>query len=211
MRLAGDAGVKAGILNGLGDTGGGECEQVEMLRTEVAGLFAFQVHDADEAVFGDERNSQLGADLGVDGYVVFGSQDVVDENGLAGEGDLADDALAHGQTDALSLDLMANLKAHAQVVSAVVEQEDGEDAVMNNGSNKLRGAVEQGFQIERGVERVSQFHEIGNVCRVNAGIDGLNRRGWAGGAIVAFKVGMAGRRWWNGRHRAVYEDNGSGK
>jgi hypothetical protein len=50
LRLAGDAGVEARVLNGLGDTGGGEGEDVEVLGAEVVGLLALDVDDADEAV-----------------------------------------------------------------------------------------------------------------------------------------------------------------
>ena len=66
LRLAGDAGVEAGVLNGLGDAGGCDGEQVKVLGAEVASLFAFQVHDANEAIFGDEGDGQLGADAGID-------------------------------------------------------------------------------------------------------------------------------------------------
>ena len=38
LRLAGDAGVEAGVLNGLGDARGGEGEHVQVLGMEVAGL-----------------------------------------------------------------------------------------------------------------------------------------------------------------------------
>ena len=69
LRLAGDAGIEAGVLNGLGDARGGQGEQVQMLGAEVAGLLAFQVHDADEAVLGDERHGQFGAHVGIDGDV----------------------------------------------------------------------------------------------------------------------------------------------
>ncbi len=41
LRLAGDAGVEAGVLNGLGDAGGGDGEQVKVLGAEVAGLLRF--------------------------------------------------------------------------------------------------------------------------------------------------------------------------
>ena len=96
LGLAGDAGVEAGVLNGLGDAGGGEGEQVEVLGAEVVGLLAFEIHDADEAVLGDERHGQLGADFGIGGDVVLGGGDVVEQDGLAGERDLADDAAGRG-------------------------------------------------------------------------------------------------------------------
>jgi len=121
LRLAGDTGVEAGILNGLRDSGGGEGEDVEVLGAEVVGELALEVHDADEAIFGDEGDGELGADIGVGGDVVFVSGNVIEKDGLASEGDLADNALADGDSGALSLGGVADLKAHAEVVGAVVE------------------------------------------------------------------------------------------
>ena len=94
MCLAGDARVEARIHNGLGDARGGESEQVEMLGTEIAGLFALDIHDADKAVFRDQRHSQLGADLGIGGNVVFRSGDIIEQDGLPRQRHLANDSLA---------------------------------------------------------------------------------------------------------------------
>ena len=69
--LAGDAGVEAGVFDGLGDAGAGEGEQMEVLGLEEAGLFAFKVEDADEAVFGNERDGEFGADVGIGVDVAF--------------------------------------------------------------------------------------------------------------------------------------------
>ena len=55
---------------------------------------------------------------------------------------------------------VADLKAHAEFVGAVVEEKDGEDAVGNDGANKLGGAIEEGLQVERGVERVGHLGEV---------------------------------------------------
>ena len=87
---------------------------------------------------------------------MLGGGDVVQQDGLAGERHLADDAFADGNAHALHLGGVADLEAHAQLVGAVVEQKDGEDAVGDDGAHQLGGAVEQGLQVERGVERVGQ-------------------------------------------------------
>ena len=84
LRLAGDASVEAGILNGLRDARGGHGEHVEMLGTEEIELLAFEIHDADEAIFGDEGNGQLGAHVGIGGDVEVGGGDVVEKDGLRG-------------------------------------------------------------------------------------------------------------------------------
>ena len=116
LRLARDAGVEARVFDGLGDARGGEREQVQVLRAEVVGLLALEVHDADEAVFGDERNGEFGAHVGVGGDVVFDGGDVVEQDGLACEGDLADDAFAEREAHALDFGRVADLEAHAQIV-----------------------------------------------------------------------------------------------
>ena len=103
LRLAGDAGVEAGVLNGLRDARRGHGEHVKMLGAEEIELLAFEIHDADEAVFGDERDGQLGAHVGIGGNVKVGGGDVVEEDGLAGERDLADDSFADGNAGALDL------------------------------------------------------------------------------------------------------------
>ncbi len=54
---------------------------------------------------------------------------------------------------------MADLEAHAQIVGAVVEQQDGKDAVVDDGADQAGGAVQQGLQVEGGIERVSQAEE----------------------------------------------------
>jgi hypothetical protein len=126
---------------------------------------SLDVHDTDEAIFGDEREGELGADLRVGGDVDARRCDVVEEDGLAGEGDLADHAAAEGNAGALGRRSVADLEAHAEFVGAVVEQEDGEDAVRNDGAHKFRGAVEEGLQVEGGVEGLGELRKIGNIGR----------------------------------------------
>ena len=69
------------------------------------GGLRLDVEDADDLVLDDERNGQLGADVGVGVDVVFGLGDVFDEEGFALECGLPDDAAA--ELDAHALDLGA--------------------------------------------------------------------------------------------------------
>ena len=142
LSLAGDACVEARILDGLRNARSRESEQMKMLRLEEIGLFALEIQDADEAVFGDERNGEFGADVGVGGNVALDLGDVVDEHGLTGVRDLPYDALAQREAHAVGFGRVADLEAHAEIVGAVVEQEDGEDAVRDDGADELRGAIE---------------------------------------------------------------------
>src|SRR5580698_7924602 len=92
---------------------------------------------------------------------------------------------------------MADLEAHAELVSAIVEQEDGKDAIWDEGANEFGGAGEKGLQIERGVERIGEAHEIGDVGGLDACVDGVKssrRNGVIGGTIVAFQF-VRRRRW----------------
>ena len=104
--------------------------------------------------------------------------------------------LPMGMRSSLHLRSVADLEAHAQLVSAVVEQENGEDAVMDDGAHQLGGAVQQGLQIERGVERVGQLHQVGHVGRFHADVDGIEMRAGVGrvrGAVIAFQLVVLGR------------------
>ncbi len=170
-----------------------------MLGTEEVLVLAFQVHDADEAVLGDEGDGQLGAHVGIGGDVEVRGGDVVEEDGLAGERDLTHNTFADGNAGALDLGRVADLEAHAQIVRALIKEKNGEDAIRDEGANELGCAGKKGLQVERGVERVGETHEVGDVGGLDAGIDGVEISGRVSGgrgfgrAIVAFEV--VRRRW----------------
>ncbi len=73
-----------------------------------AGVLGLDVDDSDDTAFDDERDGELGADVGVGLDVVVdvvaGGAYVVDEDGFAVEGGLTDDAAA--ELDAHALDLV---------------------------------------------------------------------------------------------------------
>jgi hypothetical protein len=66
LGLAGDAGVEAGVLDGDGHAGGDELEEALVLVGEVGGRFGLEIDDADDLVLDDERDGELGADVGVE-------------------------------------------------------------------------------------------------------------------------------------------------
>src|ERR1700744_3727295 len=98
---------------------------MEMLRAEVARLFAFDIHYPNKAVFRNQRNRKFGTDRGVGGDLEVGSGSIVEQHALPGEDNLADGAFADGYGRAFDLGRVADLKAHAQLVGAVVDKEDG--------------------------------------------------------------------------------------
>ena len=61
---------------------------------------------------------------------------------------------------------MADLEAHAQVIGAIVEQQDGEDAVINNRAHQLGRLVHEGLEVTGRVQRIGQPHEELDLDRV---------------------------------------------
>ena len=84
-------------------------------------------------------------------------------------------------------------------MGAVVHQENGENAVVDDGAHQFRGAIEKGLQIERGVERIGEFHQVSRVGRLNAGVQGIEMR-VSSGAIVALQVGIVLPGWRSAGH-----------
>ncbi len=123
------------------------------------GGFGLEVEDADDLVFDDEGDGELGEDVGVGVDVVFDLVDVVDEDGLALERGLAGDAAAELDADAFDLGGVAGLEAHPELVGAVVDEEDGEDAVVDDGADEVCDAVHEGVEVEGGVEGVGEAEE----------------------------------------------------
>ncbi len=90
---------------------------------------------------------------------------------------------------------MTDLETHAEVFGAVVDEEDGEDLVVDDGADEVGDAVHESVEIEGGVEGVGELVE-------EVDLEGLDANFWVGGvrveedrrggAIVAFE-GMGGR------------------
>jgi hypothetical protein len=194
LRLARDASIEPRVFDGLRNAGRGEGQQVQVFRTEVAGLLAFQIHDADKAVFGDQRDGKLGAHIGIGRDIDRRSRYVIEQNRLAGEGNLADHSLAQGETHAFGFRGMADLEAHPEFMGAVVEKKDGEDAVVDDGADQFGGPVEQGLQVQCGIERVGKLHQVREVRGLNAHIHGIEMR-CRSGPVVAFilRLSFVGR------------------
>src|SRR6516225_1080023 len=107
---------------------------MQVFRFEEVRLFAFEIHDANEAIFGDQRNSEFGTDVGVGGDITLNLGNVVDQHRLAGESDLPYDSLADGNTHSLRFRRVSDLETHAEFVGAVVQEKDREDAVGDDGT-----------------------------------------------------------------------------
>ncbi len=90
---------------------------------------------------------------------------------------------------------MADLEAHPELLGAVVEEEDGEDAVVDDGADEVGDAVHEGVEVEGGVEGVGEGVEEVDLEGLDAdlrvGCVRMVERG-RGGAIVALE-GVCGR------------------
>ena len=186
----GDAGVEAGVLDGDGHARGGEFEQALVLLSEVGGELGLQVDDADDAVLDDERDGELGENRRVGFDVVVDLFDVFDEDGAVLGGGLADDAAPGLDAHALDLWGVACLETDTEVAGAVVDEEDGEDAVVDDGADEVGDAMHEGVKVEGGVERVGEAEEEveldGLVADVGGG-GGIQELRLCG-AVVAFEV-----------------------
>ncbi len=176
-----------------------------MLGGEEAGGFGFEVEDADDFIFDDQRDGQLGADVGVGGDVVLVFRDVFDEEGSALEGGLADDAPADLEADALDLWGMADLEAHPEFLGAVVDQQNREDAVVDDGADEVGHPVHQGVEVEGGVEGVGEGVEKVYLERLDADVSWLRGLRCAR-TVVSLEVvfGRYFRRWRGRRFCAAW-------
>ena len=168
LRLPRDTRVQPGILDGHGNSRRRQFEQAKLLLLEVADLLAFDVDDADDAALDDERHSQLGAHRRICRDVVLLVPHIVDQNRLFTRSSFADDAFADAEAPALRLRRVADLEAHPQVIGAIIQQQDGEDAEVHDRADQLRRLMHEGLQIERGVERIRQPHEERELDRFDA-------------------------------------------
>ena len=78
------------------------------------------------------------------------------QDGAALEGGAADDAAAELDAEALGFGGVTGLEAHPELLGAVVEEEDGEDAVVDDGADEVGDAVHQGVKVEGLVESVCE-------------------------------------------------------
>ncbi len=196
--LAGDRGVEAGVLDGDGHAGGYQFEQALVVRGEERGNFGLDVDDADYFVFDEEGNGQFGAYLRVGIDVVLGAGDIFEADGAALEGGLAYYPPAGFDADALDLGGVSGLEAHPELVGAVVEEEDGEDAVVDDGADQVGHPVHEGVEVEGGVEGVGESVEEVDLEGFDAdvggeiGVESL-------GPVVSFKgvapPALRGRGW----------------
>ena len=127
--------------------------------------------------------------------------DVVDAERAALQRGLADDTLAHLDASAFDLGCVTDLEAHPEFLGAVVDEEDGEDAVVDDGADEVGDAVHQGVEVERGVEGVGEgVQELDLVHGLDADIRGLRGGFFGARPVVPFEaVGWVSFGLWRRR------------
>jgi hypothetical protein len=75
---------------------------------------------------------------------------------------------------------------HPELIGAVVQQQDGKDAVVDDGAHKVGHPVHERVQIERGIEGVGQTHQEVDLQGLGAGHGCRSDRG-GGRAIVSLE------------------------
>src|SRR5205807_608136 len=160
--LAHDARIEPGILNAYRDAGGNQGQQSRMFVFKISGLGRFYVDDPNDPVLGDQRDSQFGAHMrnrcDVRGFL----GDIVYQDGPAlldrspGDplSDLHPDPFRHVRG-------VTNLKSEPQLLSALIQEQNGEDFIVNNALYHLGHALEQCVQFQRGIENVRDLYQHG--------------------------------------------------
>ena len=125
------------------------------------GLSGFNVEHADHPVLRDQRHCQLRTHTGsgVDEILLGGH--VVHQQGFAPLRRLPRDTLPDLDANAVGdLRRMPYLEAHAKLLLLVVQQQDGEDLIVDEALQHLRHTLQQGVEVQRGIDRVGHFQQI---------------------------------------------------
>ena len=87
------------------------------------------------------------------------------------------DAAAELDAHALDLTGMTDLEAHAEVLRALVDEQDREYFVVDDGADEVGHPVHEGVEVEGGVERVGEFVEEGD-------LEGFDSNLWVSGMLM---------------------------
>ena len=151
LLMAEDLLVEAGIFDGDGDLCGEGGEGAFMALVEVVGLDVFQIEDADDAVFVEERDDHFRTRFSIDHEVagVFGDVGDVDQSPLSdGCADQAgvDGEPARGHAGVAEAPGVASDEA----VAGRVDQHDGKHLIVDEAAEELADALKELVKIEDG-------------------------------------------------------------
>src|ERR1700743_1172654 len=106
-------------------------------------LLGLQIEDANYAIFYDEGDGEFGTHVGIGADVVGFIADILNEDGFPFFGSAANDPLAYADPHSFHFGGVPDLKAHAQVVGSFVQQQDGEDFVIEDGAYEVGRPMQQ--------------------------------------------------------------------
>src|SRR5215472_1217426 len=160
VRLTNDSGVQPRVLNADSDARPDDRQEASVFFMKIAAFAGFKVHHADHPVLVDQRHCQLRVNPG-NGFNVFRLfADVGHQDGATLFSCTARHAFAHLDPDSFGdFRRMADLKAEAQLLCALIQQQDGEDFVVDDPLYDLGYPLQQRVQVERRVEDVRDFNQ----------------------------------------------------
>src|SRR5258708_4457997 len=152
--------LEARLFHAHGNARGHQRKHARVFILEVVAHRGLNVDHANDAVLVDQRDSQLGAGAGNGFNVIAVLGDIIHQDDAALFHRPSGDAFADFDAGLLrDLRRIADLKAEPQLLRAFVQQQNGKNLIVNDALDHLRYALQQGIQIERGVEHVSHFDE----------------------------------------------------
>src|ERR1019366_122811 len=158
--LARDACVQASILYADCHARRDQRQQTLVLFGEVSLFAGLNVDHANHPVLDDQRDGEFRVHVGQGLNVEIFLRRIGDQYGLPSLGRASGYALAHFHAQAVG-DLLriSHMEAYVQFLTVFVEQQDGENFVVNNLADQFRHAPQRGFQVERGVDYVGHFEQ----------------------------------------------------
>ena len=160
LRLAREAGVKTRIFYAGSDARSHQGEQVLVLFGEVVRLPRFNIDHTDHAVFRDERHRQLCPHPGGGANIAAFLADVIHQHCLTFLHRKAGNPFAYFYANTFrELGRMSDGEAHPQLLRLFVEQQNGKNLVIDRPPHLFGSALQQGIEVERGVDHVGHFHQ----------------------------------------------------
>ena len=93
---------------------------------------------------------------------------------------------------------MTDLEPHPHLPCPVVHQQNRENAVRDHGLHKLRRALQQRLQVQRGIQSIGQLHQVSHIRLFHAIFPWViirSRVCQVGRAVVALILWFSARRW----------------
>ncbi len=158
--LAQRAVVEPRIFNRHGDARGQHLQQIDVLIGEVIRRIGLQVHHANNAILQNERHRQLRLHSGNRFNIRGVAANIVHQDGALFERSAAHNAFANLNAEIFNhVFRMARARANAKLLRFLVQQENGEDLIINDATHQLGNALHQFIEIERRGDLLADLDE----------------------------------------------------